>query len=140
MTDAKKHIFISYSRQGGMALARRVSAALSGMGFDADVPIQPIWEPDAEWDDEVVADIRTAAGVVFIEPKDERAAPHLMFEIGAAHALGKKIVGVGANREEFYLEEAGSDGVLHIYDLIDATNLSDEELAVAIVAGLGLTS
>lgn len=137
MTD-KRHVFISYSGDRGTVLARRVSRLLGELGIDADLPIKPIWEPDNEWDDEVIADIRNAEAVIFIEPADERLAPHVLFEIGAAHALGKRIFGVGAEREEVYADEtSNAAGVLHIYDLIDATNLDDAALAAALDANLG---
>lgn len=140
MTD-KRHVFISYSGDKGMVLARRVSRLLEALGFDADVPIKPIWEPDSQWDDEVVADIRGAEAVIFIEPADERLAPHVLFEIGAAHALGKRIFGVGAEREDVYSDEtSAAAGVLHIYDLIDATTLDDTALAAALSASLSASA
>ena len=136
MTD-KRHIFISYSGESGKRLARRVSMLLAGLGFDADIPVKPIWEPDRDWDDAVVADIGSAEAFVFIEPRDERLAPHVLFEVGAAHALGKRILGVGWERDETDIEDpSASVSVLHIYDMIDAGDLDDAALSRALALAL----
>lgn len=133
----KRHVFLSYSGESGKALARRVSSVLGALGFDADLPVQPIWQPDREWDDDIIADIRGAEAVIFIEPSGESLAPHVLFEIGAAHALGKRILGVGAERDELDAEDPMcADSVLHIYDLIDASELDDGALGQALLAAL----
>ena len=112
-----------------MSVARQVSEALAGVGLGCYVPIKPIWESEAQWDDELIEEIRSADGVVFVEPETDIAAGHVLFEIGAARALGKKIVGVCRRSHQIGTEETVSETILHSFEIIDAQDMDDGDLA-----------
>lgn len=112
-----------------MSVARQVSTALAQLGVVCYVPIKPIWESEAQWDDELIDEIRAADGVIFVEPETDVAAGHVLFEIGAARALGKRIIGVCRRPHPLGVEETVSETILHSFEIIDAQDMDDQVMA-----------
>jgi len=117
-------------------MARYVSQALDAAGARAYVPVKPIWESEAQWDDELIDEIRAADGVVFIEPETDAAAGHVLFEVGAARALGKRIIGVGRRAAPADFDETVSETILHSFDILETHGIDDARLAEWILKAL----
>ncbi|HMK81739.1 MAG TPA: toll/interleukin-1 receptor domain-containing protein [Xanthobacteraceae bacterium] len=126
---SKRSVFISYSpRDAG--LAKRVERVLRDLGVDA----LDIREPHAgeDWRKAVQSAIRRSDAMVLIASPHTLASSWLLYETGAAQALGKRIVVLLSN--EYSVKELPEE--ISASQVVDFDPRAPERAAHDIVARL----
>lgn len=95
MGDTRK-VFLSYA-SGDREFASRVRDAVAGQGAEA-VDVQPDLKPGSDPGAAVMDALRSADLFVFVVPEKEGSGKHALMELGAAKALGKRIVALMPDR------------------------------------------
>jgi ABC-type branched-subunit amino acid transport system substrate-binding protein len=133
MATAGKNVFVSYAADD-RKMAQRVTRLLDAAGVDVFVDRRDCASGDM-WQDAVLADIRSSDALVFLIPRREGVGKWALAEIGAAKALGKRIVAILPESVRYGNADVGS--VLSNRQIIDASDMSDEALTSSLVSVLG---
>lgn len=89
-------VFLSYATED-QAYAARLKKALEASGAETFDPARDL-EPGAEFADAILKSLRRADLVVFVVPRFEGQGKSALVELGAARALGRRIVSVFPDR------------------------------------------
>jgi hypothetical protein len=120
--------FISYSREDER-FAARISSVLKKHGISMIDPTRNL-KPGANAYDSVINGSRNANYVIFVVPAREGEGKFALSELGAARAMGKRIVAVMPDGSRAWNSDFAR--VLSKSPVVDASNLKDEALAGAL--------
>jgi hypothetical protein len=132
MPEQGRRVFISYANSD-RAFAGRLTSALTESGARAWMDVGEI-EPGDQWEEAILTRLRDADIVVFVVPEREGAGKNALAELGAARALGKKIVAVAPNTGRFH--NADIARILSGSAVVDASALPEDALVDAILTPL----
>jgi nucleoside 2-deoxyribosyltransferase len=120
-------VFLSYDRMD-RGFATKLAATLRGKGYEVLDPSETVGTEDTAQDDVLVA-LREADRIIAVVPPST-SNKFVLFELGAARALGKPIMAVMPDASRSW----NSDEVraLSRHALIDASKLEPEQLLGAL--------
>ena len=132
MARVGRQVFLSYA-DSDRAFASRLSDVLSETGARAWDPTKAM-RPGDDISESILAGLRESDIVVFVVPEREGAGKNALAELGAARALGKRIVAVVPETTRFYNAEVAR--LLSDSAVVDASTVPPEHLANAIMTPL----
>jgi hypothetical protein len=121
-------VFLSHSFED-KDFAERLAKRLRRFGVTVFDPGQDI-SAGEDWQKRILAAIRSASTVVFVIPSREGVGKNALMELGAARALGKRIVPVSPTTSR--LGNAGFARVIADTAVIDASKTSENDWADAL--------
>jgi hypothetical protein len=125
-------VFLSYAR-GDRALAKLLGDRMRALG--ADVFDDETISPGENWDAVLRNALQAADAVVYLAPSPGTAESNLtFFEVGAARALGKRIIPVLPTQDAMRIRELPAG--LQSLQALDGSRLAPDALAESIVATL----
>lgn len=130
--DKAPRIFVSYANSD-REFAARLARSLTERGARAFDPLAEL-KPGDDWGEALLAQLRASDTFVFVVPEREGAGKNALFELGAAHALGKRIVAVVPTTTRFYNADVAR--VLSGSAVLDASTVPQDALADAIMMPL----
>ena len=132
MGDQGRSVFISHA-YADREFAARLTNALAQSGARAWLDSVEL-KPGDHWDEAILTSLRASDIVVFVVPEREGAGKNALAELGAARALGKKIVAVVPNAGRFHNADVAR--LLSGSAVVDASTLPDDALVNAIMRPL----
>lgn len=129
--NARRRVFLSYAHSDEK-FASWLSKALSEAGAHAVDDAQR--KPGDDWEEAILANIRTSDIVVFVVPEREGAGRNALAELGAARALGKRIVAVVPSASRY--QNADVARIVSGSAVVDASALPEDALVKAIMSPL----
>ncbi|MGH6924344.1 MAG: toll/interleukin-1 receptor domain-containing protein [Propylenella sp.] len=136
MADPGRRVFLSYASSDSR-FASRLAEALSASGVDARLDTEAV-EPGGNLEESILSVLRESDIVVFVVPEREGAGKWALAELGAARALGKRIVAVVPEASRYHNSDVAR--ILSGSAVIDASSLPKEALVNAIMTPLAAAS
>ena len=128
MNDTARAVFLAHSASD-RDFASRLTKALVASG--ADIWTDEELAPGQDAEEAVLAGLRRSNVVVFVVPEREGAGKNALAELGAAFALGKRIVAVAPNSARLHNADVGR--LLSRSAVVDASALPEKDLVNAIM-------
>jgi hypothetical protein len=95
-SNEMSRVFLSYALDD-RPFAERLARVLSARGAETFDPVKD-FEPGENWSDAILKSLRRADLLVFVVPRFEGQGKSALVEVGAAKAMGKRIVSVLPDR------------------------------------------
>lgn len=129
MADPGRRVFLAYARSD-QGFATRLTRALTRRGAQS-LDVAADLQPGDDIEEALLSDLRASDIVVFVIPEREGAGKNALAELGAAYALGKRIVAVAPDTARFHNAEVAR--LLSGSAIVDASAIPEEALVNAIM-------
>ncbi len=126
-TAVGSRVFISHAHEDEL-FANRLARLLEGDGYSVFSDISP--EPGGDWASAIIDGLRSADVVVFVVPAREGGGKNALAELGAAKAMGKRIVPVLPDTSRSWNADVAR--IVSHSAVVDASRFSDETLVGAL--------
>jgi hypothetical protein len=123
-------VFISHADEDTI-FADRLARLLEGEGYSVFSNLPP--QPDSDFANAIIDGLRSADVVIFVVPAREGGGKNALAELGAAKAMGKRIIPILPETSRSWNADVART-VSHSV-AVDASRFSDETLVPAL--GLG---
>ncbi|MDN2580535.1 toll/interleukin-1 receptor domain-containing protein [Aquibium sp. ELW1220] len=120
-------VFISHAHEDDM-FADRLARLLEGDGYSVFSNVS--LEPAADWTSTILDGLRSADVVIFVVPAREGGGKNALAELGAAKAMGKRIVPVLPETSRSWNADVAR--IVSHSAVVDASRFSDETLVGAL--------
>ena len=127
-TSKGQKVFLSYSWED-RPFAEKLSRILTENGAKVMNPANDI-PAGSKIQDAILKAVKNSSSMIFVIPQQEGAGKHALVELGAARALGKRILAVSPNSSR--LHNSGFARVITENAVVDASRISDLQLADAL--------
>jgi hypothetical protein len=127
-TAKNQKVFLSYSWED-RPFAEKLSKILTANGAKVIDPANDV-PAGSNIQDIILKAVRDSSSMIFVVPQQEGAGKGALAELGAARALGKRILAVSPNSSR--LHNSGFARIITESAVVDASRISDLELADAL--------